>query len=369
MFMSEIQSSSSSGISAWARVSRWPARPSSAGRISRANVGSRRRREGSLIVSMSRSVTGTAGRGMLIWIARMPLGARQSPSVRPRTATAPRASESSLPCQPLVPPGVGATSARRSRSAGSVASRAHPQKSASPESQMVPVGSSASVSYTVTTTKSPSGVIDAWLDGNVCVTNTGGADTQGLAISDQLTKPPLKSVLSTVAVDMGAKPVLAPGDSWCYPFRISVPTASVVVGAKYKDSAEVTITNHNGHLGVPTGPTPSATAALPLSPTVVDGSITVDDNSIGRAFDFGTSGTENYVEGFSCDAAAGPRQWSRTIPRRSRAPVSTRAPKRRSTAELRPRCPRPFQRGRSAREQASPTRRRSRAPKRRRAAR
>ena len=67
------------------------------------------------------------------------------------------------------------------------------QKSANPESQMVPVGSSASVSYTITTTKSPSGVVAAWLDGNVCVTNTGGVDTQGLAISDQLTKPPART--------------------------------------------------------------------------------------------------------------------------------------------------------------------------------
>ena len=191
------------------------------------------------------------------------------------------------------------------------------QKSASPESQMVPVGSSASVSYMITTTKSSSGVIAAWLDGKVCVTNTGSVDTQGLAISDQLTKPPSKSVLSTVVVDVGAMPVAA-GQSSCYPFRISVPAASLVAGATYKDSAQVTIKNDSGHLGVPTGPTPSASAALPASPAVVDGSITVDDHGIGRAFDFGASGTENYVEGLAAMPRLGPRRWSRTTPRRSR---------------------------------------------------
>lgn len=118
---------------------------------------------------------------------------------------------------------------------------------------MVPVGSSASVSYAVTTTKSSSGAIGAWLDGQVCVTDTGSVATQGLLISDQVTKPPSKSVIATVAVDVSAMPVLAAGASWCYPFRVSVPAASLVAGATYKESAPVTITNHNGALGVPTG--------------------------------------------------------------------------------------------------------------------
>lgn len=169
---------------------------------------------------------------------------------------------------------------------------------------MVPVGSSATVSYAIATTKSSSGTIDAWLDGTVCVTNTGSADTQGLAISDRLTKPPSKSVLSTVAVDVSATPVLAAGASSCYPFRISVPAAARTAGASYKDSAQVTITNHSGHLGVPTGPTPSTSAVLPGSSTVVDGSISVNDTN-GQSFNFASGGTVNYSESFGCAAAAG----------------------------------------------------------------
>jgi hypothetical protein len=177
------------------------------------------------------------------------------------------------------------------------------QKSASPATQIVPVGSSATVGYTITTTKSSAGVIDAWLDGQVCVTNTGGVDTQGLAISDQLTQPPSKSAISTVpAVDVSAAPVLAAGASWCYPFRISVPAASRVAGATYKDSAQVTITNASGHLGVPTGPTSSATAALPASPTVVDGSITVNDSN-GQTLNFSSGGTATYSQSFGCATA------------------------------------------------------------------
>ena len=178
------------------------------------------------------------------------------------------------------------------------------QKSASPDTQMVPVGSSATVSYAIATTKSSSGAIDAWLDGTVCVTNTGSADTQGLAISDQLTQPPSKSVLSSVPVDVSALPVLAAGASWCYPFRISVPAASIVAGATYKDSAKVTITNHSGHLGVPTGPTPRTTAVLPGSPAVVDGSITVNDSN-GQTFNFASEGTASYRQSFACASAAG----------------------------------------------------------------
>jgi uncharacterized membrane protein len=178
------------------------------------------------------------------------------------------------------------------------------QKSASPATQIVAVGNSATVGYAITTTKSSSGVLDGWLDGQICVTNTGGVDTQGLAISDQLTDPPSRSAISTVAVVVSAKPVLAAGASWCYPFRISVPSASRVAGATYKDSAMVTITNASGHVGLATGPTPSVTAALPGSPTVVDDSITVNDSN-GKTFSFTSSGTVNYSQSFDCATASG----------------------------------------------------------------
>ena len=51
------------------------------------------------------------------------LGARQIPSVLPRRDAVPLEREMSRPCQPPVAPRVGATSARRSRSDRSIASR------------------------------------------------------------------------------------------------------------------------------------------------------------------------------------------------------------------------------------------------------
>jgi hypothetical protein len=178
------------------------------------------------------------------------------------------------------------------------------QKSASPSTQMVPVGSSASVSYAITTTKSASGTIGASLDGKVCVTNKGKAATQGLAISDQLTEPPSKTVLSTVAVDVSAMPALAALASWCYPYTIPVPAASIVPGGTYKDTARVTITNYSHHPGVPTGPSPTAAATLPGSPTVVDGSVTINDSN-GQTFNVSSGGTVSYSDSFSCPGSAG----------------------------------------------------------------
>ena len=119
-------------------------------------------------------------------------------------------------------------------------------KSPSPVSQMVAVGNSASVGWSITTTKSSSTTTGAYLDGNVCVTNTGAVATQGLAISDQLTMPPGKGPLGTVSVDVSAMPALAAGASWCYAYTVPIPTASIKPGATYKDTASAALTaGHN----------------------------------------------------------------------------------------------------------------------------
>jgi hypothetical protein len=177
-------------------------------------------------------------------------------------------------------------------------------KSASPVSQMVAVGSSASVGWSITTTKSASATRGAFLDGNVCVTNTGAVATQGLTISDQLTMAPSKPPLGTVTVDVSAMPALAAGAAWCYAYSVPIPAASITPGATYKDTANVTITNRSGHVGTPSGPSSSATAALPTSPTVVDGSVTVTDTN-GQAFSFSSGGTVGYSLSYACDRLAG----------------------------------------------------------------
>jgi len=178
------------------------------------------------------------------------------------------------------------------------------RKSASPKVQTVSVGSTPSVTYTITTTKSGTGTIDAYFDGRVCVVNTGRASTQGLSITDRLSIPGRTGTIGSVVVDTGGSPVLAAGSSWCYPYKISVPSRSIAPGATYKDTANVTITNYSGMLGLPEGPSPSASGQLPSSPTVLHSSITVNDSD-GESFTFTSGGTDSYGERFPCVTSAG----------------------------------------------------------------
>jgi hypothetical protein len=176
-------------------------------------------------------------------------------------------------------------------------------KSADPASQDVRVDSSTNVHWTITTTKSASGAPGAYFDGQVCVTNTGGRATQGLAIQDQVTQPPSTAILATASVDVSAKPQLNAGETHCYPYRVALPAAaSIVPGATYKDTASVTITNQSCCPGTPTGPSASATAALPTAPIAIDASITVTDTN-GQSFGFSDSGSQGYDQSFDCPGA------------------------------------------------------------------
>lgn len=177
-------------------------------------------------------------------------------------------------------------------------------KSADPASQTLSVGASTTVHWTITTTKSASGTLGAYFDGHVCVTNTGSRATQGLAIQDQLTEPPSTTVLRTVAVDVSAKPQLNPGETHCYPYTITVPAAAIVPGALYKDTARVTITNQSCCPGTATGPSPSATVALPTTPVPIAASITATDTN-GQSFGFSSGGSQGYDEAFDCPSTPG----------------------------------------------------------------
>src|SRR5437899_6189414 len=152
-------------------------------------------------------------------------------------------------------------------------------ESADPASQAAAVSESASVHWTITTTKSASGKLGAYLDGQICVTNTGSRTTQGLAIQEEMTEPPSTTILNRVTVDVGAKPQLNAGETYCYPYAITVPAASIISGAVYKGTAHVTITNQSCCAGIPTGPKTSATVTLPTTPTPIDSSITVTDTN------------------------------------------------------------------------------------------
>lgn len=175
-------------------------------------------------------------------------------------------------------------------------------KTAVPTMLTLDAGESGSVEYAVGATKSPAAQQSATFTGEICVTNTGAAPTQGLQIVDRVSKLPKKSVIASTVVDVSAHPVLAPAEQWCYPYRIDLSPGQVVPGATYKDTAAVTITNKSGR---PSGPSPSATTVLPTSASTPDNDeITVVDIN-GSTFTFSESGTRTYSQSFECDADAG----------------------------------------------------------------
>lgn len=170
-------------------------------------------------------------------------------------------------------------------------------KAVSPDTLNLFAGDTADVTYTVVVTKD-AGTTSAWLDGRVCVTNGGEVATENLAIVENATvgggKTP--TPVGSVTVDVSGNPVLDPGEVGCYTYRI--PVFSPEPGALYKVTADITITNHSGSLGTPTGPGPADTATMPSAPTLVNDAVTVEDTN-GTSWDFADSGSVSYSKTFS----------------------------------------------------------------------
>jgi hypothetical protein len=174
-------------------------------------------------------------------------------------------------------------------------------KSVTPTSLNVFPGGTGTAVYTITVTKG-TGVDAAFIDGQVCVTNTGAVTTQNLTIVANLTMPPSSAIIASVPVDVSQHPVLAPGETFCYNYRVDIPTGSIVPGGFYKVTADITITNHSGHIGTPFGPSPSATITLPTSPMLINDTIHVDDTH-GVSLTFSASGSQTYDKTFTCENA------------------------------------------------------------------
>ena len=127
--------------------------------------------------------------------------------------------------------------------------------------------------YRITATRSgPTVTSGAGVRGEVCVTNSGERPTEGLAIRDVVQRKVEGGWqdYASADVDVSAKPVLAAGESHCYPYEILFTPN----GSEYRNTAFVTITNHSGSLGEPSGPGINgggikAEFSVPASPTTV----------------------------------------------------------------------------------------------------
>jgi hypothetical protein len=176
-------------------------------------------------------------------------------------------------------------------------------KSVSPAVLELFRGDSGTAAYKIVVTKDD-GIQRAWIDGTVCVTNGGAEPTENLKIQVVLER---KSGSSWVAegqywLSLGSNPVLDPGEEGCYGYRFDL--LSPVAGATYRVTANITITNHSGSLGTPSGPSPKASLVFPASPTLIHDSINVDDTN-GASWAFSDDGSVSYAKVFTCDGDKG----------------------------------------------------------------
>lgn len=156
------------------------------------------------------------------------------------------------------------------------------EKTVPPESLTIPKGASEDVTFTITVTRSE-GASTAQVTGELCVTNGGERDTQGLQIVFYVDNPPDTTWLANTT-DTPSEQIPA-GQTRCYPFSLTFTPVSGDLS--YRVGAKVTITNHSGHLGDPFGPNPKESFSLTSSGTI-DESATVTDSLECPA-------------GFSCD--------------------------------------------------------------------
>lgn len=168
-------------------------------------------------------------------------------------------------------------------------------------------GDSGTSTYTVGVTKY---VTEAkYFSGQVCINNGGAVATEGLTFTVSVTVPPSTTVLASTTVTPATQ--LASGATQCYPFQIDY--AGITGGVNYKFTADVTITNHSGSLGVPKGPSPSTDYKAPSSPTLIGyENINVTDTN-GGSWAFSGTGSVSYTRTFTCDDDAGSHGNTATI--------------------------------------------------------
>lgn len=106
---------------------------------------------------------------------------------------------------------------------------------------------SGTVTFTITATRSEP--IDVYgVRGQICVTNGGSKPTENLTITDVVEYKVGSGKFQTLVsqpVDTSAKPVLGPGETFCYPYDVQF---TPVEGAQYRNVAKVKITNHSGSI-------------------------------------------------------------------------------------------------------------------------
>ncbi len=179
-------------------------------------------------------------------------------------------------------------------------------KSVTPDVHNLQTGESGTSTYTVALTKTLASE-NVWVDGQICVTNSGTTASSNLAVTDRIQAVNGSGTViyfgPLVNVDVSGNPVLDPGESHCYAY--SIPFTPVAGAASYRNRAFVTAA------GVSSNPAPVA-FNIPASPTVVNGSVNVNDTN-GMSWLFSNSGSQTYTRTFTCDGDEGEHPNTATI--------------------------------------------------------
>ena len=185
------------------------------------------------------------------------------------------------------------------------------EKSVSPSSHTLQTGQSGTSKYTVTVTKNE-GTSSMWVDGQICLQNTGSVATENLTIVDRLRayRPGGSQTLISSNIDVSANPVLDPGESYCYAY--SFPFGPFPDATAYENDARATITNDPREPGAALGPSATAPFTVPDAPVVTNGSVNVDDTN-GMSWLFSASGSQSYNRTFTCDRDKGAHSNTATI--------------------------------------------------------
>jgi len=166
-------------------------------------------------------------------------------------------------------------------------------KTATPDVLNLVQGDTGTSKYMISVVKDAGNKV-AYVDGYVTITNNGNKPTQNLTVKVKLTTPG-KTAIST-DVDTSTHPILAPGETHKYYYKINLHASYINPASTYKINSDVTITNYAGHYGKPFGHSPSDTTKLP-TPALINDKIHVIDSN-GQSWIFSTSGFITYYKTF-----------------------------------------------------------------------
>lgn len=184
-------------------------------------------------------------------------------------------------------------------------------KSVNPEAIDMFTGDSANATYTINATKITTNTFV--VSGEICVTNGGAFTTTDLTIVDQVQYKTGSSKYQDVpgASQTITPAQLAPGETECFAYSIEFTPIS---DANYRNSVEVTITNHGGKPGTAFGPEVKEDVTFPSEPTTILGHNTIEvQDTNGGQFNFSDTGLQSYESTFSCDSDEGTHDNTATI--------------------------------------------------------